>query len=265
MDSTGNSKAGTKLKDDVMYDDWEFEARVELCLRGVLAVVFGDETRPMGSESTKAVKAWVTKRDIATATIISRLDLSQFAPIRNFEEDPVGMWERLRETHQSSGLGGVVAMWRKFYALRKPVETSTMYPHIAAVRGHAEKLGRIYNDKPLDAQIIATLLVSPPGVGIFYHAIPRDVRARCSAAILVPCVLFATSLASLVSNAKSWVTTRASALNLGRSSLSLLAPPSPPTPSRRTHSDGLFAPVGAFLLRVYFPVAPYINTIVPSR
>jgi hypothetical protein len=59
-------------------------------------------------------------------------------------------------------LGGVVAMWRKFYAHRKPVETSTMRSHIAAVRGHAEKLGRIYNDKPSDAQIIATLLMSLP-------------------------------------------------------------------------------------------------------
>jgi hypothetical protein len=37
-----------------------------------------------------------------------------------------------------------------------------MHPHIAAVRGHAEKLGRIYNDKPSDAQIIATLLMSLP-------------------------------------------------------------------------------------------------------
>jgi hypothetical protein len=102
------------------------------------------------------------KRDVATATIISRLDPSQFAHVRDFEEDPVGMWERLKETHQSSGLGGVVAMWRKFYSIRKPLEISTMRPHIAAVRGHAEKLGRIYNDKPSDAQIIATLLMSLP-------------------------------------------------------------------------------------------------------
>ncbi|KAJ7649562.1 hypothetical protein DFH06DRAFT_1049535 [Mycena polygramma] len=37
-----------------------------------------------------------------------------------------------------------------------------MRAHIAAVRGHAEKLGRLYQDKPSDAQIIATLLMSLP-------------------------------------------------------------------------------------------------------
>ncbi|KAJ7116281.1 hypothetical protein C8R43DRAFT_902369 [Mycena crocata] len=37
-----------------------------------------------------------------------------------------------------------------------------MRPHIAAVRSHAERLGRLYNDKPSDAQIIATLLMSLP-------------------------------------------------------------------------------------------------------
>jgi hypothetical protein len=151
-----------KLKDDMMYDDWEFDLRAELRRRGVLAVASGAELRPLGSENSKAVKAWVTKRDVATATIIARLDPSQFAHVRDFEEDPVGMWERLKETHQSSGLGGVVAMWRKFYSIRKPLESSTMRPHIAAVRGLAEKLGRIYNDKPSDAQIIATLLMSLP-------------------------------------------------------------------------------------------------------
>jgi hypothetical protein len=162
MDWTGNLKGGLKLKDEVVYDDWEFEVRADMRRKGVLAVALGQDLRPLGSDNSKAVKAWIAKRDVATATIISRLDPSQFAHIRDFEEDPVGMWERLRETHQSSGLGGVVAMWRKFYALRKPVETSTMRPHIAAVRGHAEKLGRIYNDKPSDAQIIATLLMSLP-------------------------------------------------------------------------------------------------------
>ncbi|KAJ7891108.1 hypothetical protein B0H13DRAFT_1581584, partial [Mycena leptocephala] len=104
------------------YDDWEFEAHADMRRKGVLAVALGQDVRPLGSDNSKAVKAWITKCDVATATITSRLDPSQFAHIRDFEENPVGMWERLRETHQSSGLGGVVAMWRKFYALCKPVE-----------------------------------------------------------------------------------------------------------------------------------------------
>ncbi|KAJ7698654.1 hypothetical protein B0H17DRAFT_898030, partial [Mycena rosella] len=104
------------------YDDWEFEMCAEMRRKGVLGVAPGEDVRPMGSDNTKAVKAWIAKRDVATATIILRLDPTQFAHIRDFEEDPVGMWERLKGTHQSSGLGGVVVMWRKFYALCKPVE-----------------------------------------------------------------------------------------------------------------------------------------------
>ncbi|KAJ7620892.1 hypothetical protein DFH06DRAFT_929030, partial [Mycena polygramma] len=103
----------------VGYDDWEFETKAELRRRGVLDITLGTETRPLGSANSKAVKAWITKRDVATATIIGRLDPSQFAHVRDFEEDPAGMWERLRETHQSSGLGGVVVAWKRFYALRK--------------------------------------------------------------------------------------------------------------------------------------------------
>ncbi|KAJ7660727.1 hypothetical protein DFH06DRAFT_1400077 [Mycena polygramma] len=213
MDDTKlNTKGGTRLSDKVAYDDWEFETKAELRRRGVLDITLGTETRPLGSANSKAVKAWITKRDVATATIIGRLDISPkfsgvwwmgcwdggliwietvshsdkrssprnirfwavlwvlaptfrycrvvaflggvvtfwravvvlsgiFAHFRDFEEDPAGMWERLRETHQSSGLGGVVVAWKRFYALRKSGDHSTMRAHIAAVRGHAEKLG----------------------------------------------------------------------------------------------------------------------------
>ncbi|KAJ7203822.1 hypothetical protein GGX14DRAFT_369237 [Mycena pura] len=37
-----------------------------------------------------------------------------------------------------------------------------MRAHVASVRGHAEKLGRLYQDKPSDAQVIAILLMSLP-------------------------------------------------------------------------------------------------------
>jgi hypothetical protein len=107
------------------------------------------------------VKAWVSKRNVATATIIGRLDPSQFAHVREFEEDPAGMWQRLKETHEGI-MGGVVVVWKRFYALRKSGDPGTMRAHIAAVRGLAEKLGRLYSDKPSDAQIIATLLMSLP-------------------------------------------------------------------------------------------------------
>ncbi|KAJ7646879.1 hypothetical protein FB45DRAFT_891718 [Roridomyces roridus] len=159
----GRTKGGTKLSDRVAYDDWEFETRAELRRKGVLELTLGTETLPPFGPNSKAVKAWIAKRDVATATIIGRLDPSQFAHIRDFEEDPAAMWVRLKETHQSSGLsGGVVVAWRKFYSLCKSGDVSTMRAHIAAVRSHADRLGRLHQDKPSDAQIIATLLMSLP-------------------------------------------------------------------------------------------------------
>jgi hypothetical protein len=107
----------------------------------------GDEPRPLGSSGSE----WVSNCDVATATIIGRLDLSQFAHVRELEEDPAGMWQRLKETHEGI-LGGVVVVWEKFYALRKSGDPGTMRAHIAAVRGlAAQKLGRLYNDKPSDS------------------------------------------------------------------------------------------------------------------
>ncbi|KAJ7203823.1 hypothetical protein GGX14DRAFT_309927, partial [Mycena pura] len=102
------------------YDDWEFETRAELRKKGVLAIVLGDETRPLGSANTKSVKAFIAKCDVATATIIGRLDPSQFAHVREYEEDPAGMWAHLKKIHQNAdGLGGVIVAWRQFFALRK--------------------------------------------------------------------------------------------------------------------------------------------------
>jgi hypothetical protein len=155
-------KGGLKLSNTVDFDDWEFGMRVEFWKKAVLALVLGSETQLLSSDNLKAAKGWIAKCDVATATIIGRLDPSQFAHVREFEEDPVRMWERLRETHLCSGLGGAVVLWCKFHTLCKPGDPSSMGAHVATIRGLAEKLGCLHQDKPSDVQIIVTLLVSLP-------------------------------------------------------------------------------------------------------
>jgi hypothetical protein len=59
-------------------------------------------------------------------------------------------------------MGGVVVVWKKLYVLRKSGDPGTIRTHIAAVRSLAEKLRCLYNNKPTDTQIIATLLMSLP-------------------------------------------------------------------------------------------------------
>jgi hypothetical protein len=61
---TGDAKGGMKLSDLVVYDNWEFETRAKLPLRGVLLIVLGDKPRPLGSSGSKAVKAWIVHRDV---------------------------------------------------------------------------------------------------------------------------------------------------------------------------------------------------------
>jgi hypothetical protein len=103
------------------------------------------------------------------ATIIRKLDPSQFAHIGDFEEDPAGMWVRLKETHQCLGLGGAVVLCCTIHVLCKSDDLSSMHVHIVAIRGLAEKLGQLYDDKPPDAQLIATLLASLPCVQFPRH------------------------------------------------------------------------------------------------
>jgi hypothetical protein len=103
------------------------------------------------------------------ATIIVKLDPSQFAHIGDFKEDPAGMWARLKETHQGLGLGGAVVLWCTIHVLCKSNDLSSMRVHIAAIRSLAEKLGRLYDDKPPDVQLIATLLASLPCIQFRHH------------------------------------------------------------------------------------------------
>ncbi|KAJ7606530.1 hypothetical protein FB45DRAFT_765224, partial [Roridomyces roridus] len=122
--SAAHKAAKFKLTDETPFDDWAFDARVELRNKGVLSIVLGTDPRPIGSDNSKVVKGWVTRRDLATAVILSRLHSSQIPHVREFEEDPAGMWARLNEIHQATGLGTVTSAWRAFYALRKPIESS---------------------------------------------------------------------------------------------------------------------------------------------
>jgi hypothetical protein len=69
-----DSKGGTKLSDQVAYDDWEFGTRAEMRRRGALEIALGNETRPFSSDNSKAVKAWIANHDVATAMIVGRLD-----------------------------------------------------------------------------------------------------------------------------------------------------------------------------------------------
>jgi hypothetical protein len=174
---TGDLKGGTKLSDRVLYDEWEFEARAKLRRKGVLPIVLGDEPRPLGSSGSKAMKAWVSKCDVVMVTIIGRLDPSQLAHVREFEEDPADMWQRLKETHE-----GIMGTSWLSAALRRSSDASTMtnprtrrlLPHfscpfthltydtlIISLDSHTQKddldfvIGRLLNEEACQADLLS--------------------------------------------------------------------------------------------------------------
>lgn len=149
----------TKLNDE-NYDSWEFEIRAELKKKGVLALVEGGDSRPLGSENSKAVKGWMTKKDLAAAEIIRRLEIGQFPHVRGYEDEPTEMWTRLRAFHLASGLGSLIAMWGKFTKLTKTSDVP-MRTHIGNLRTLADKLKHL-GDAPSDALSIAVLFGSLP-------------------------------------------------------------------------------------------------------
>ncbi|KAJ7510960.1 hypothetical protein B0H11DRAFT_1639623, partial [Mycena galericulata] len=86
------------------YEDFEFATRVKLKKMRVWSIVNREEPRPAGPPTSKAVRAWISRRDEAAAEIIACVDKQQYSHIRELEEDPAAMWERLRDIFATKGL-----------------------------------------------------------------------------------------------------------------------------------------------------------------
>ena len=61
----------TKLNDE-NYDTWAFEMYAKLKRKGVLTIVEGTEGCPPESDTYKVVRAWVSRRDLATMAVLQR-------------------------------------------------------------------------------------------------------------------------------------------------------------------------------------------------
>ena len=70
---------------------------------GVWSLVEGLESRPQGSDNTKAVKAWRIRVDLALSEIVSEVEDGQLVHTR-FSRDPAEVWSRLASVHIELGL-----------------------------------------------------------------------------------------------------------------------------------------------------------------
>ena len=118
----------------VNYAEWAMMMEAWLVKKGIWEVVNGDETKPMGSLSSKAVKSFSRRQAEARAEIILHVDESQLAYVR--DPDPHVTWDTLKLTYRACGFVTRRVLRRKFFGLVKQ-EDQLMPAQIAVMESYA--------------------------------------------------------------------------------------------------------------------------------
>lgn len=132
----GRNDSFEKL-DEENYVDWAWQMKAHLVSKDLWDVVDGSEGRPMGSEGSRAVKAFRKKQRLACAEIILHVDKSQRAHTR--DDDPAIVWTALESNHQARGLSSRMALLRLFFSSVMSAE-QTVSSWIAHVKDLAYRL-----------------------------------------------------------------------------------------------------------------------------
>ncbi|ESK88529.1 hypothetical protein Moror_3199 [Moniliophthora roreri MCA 2997] len=115
-----------KLKGEENYRAWEYRTRVAVRAANLLETLMGEDEKPNGGPSSKAVKAWKNRRDAATEMLVKRLEDKVLTHAKGFDEDPVGLWAHLTAIFGGSGVGVAVRMWREFSNVKYRGEEMTI-------------------------------------------------------------------------------------------------------------------------------------------
>jgi gag-polypeptide of LTR copia-type/Zinc knuckle len=158
MSEQHSSHKTPKLDNDNYYA-WSYRMEMKLRKLGVWNIVNGTESRPVGSDNHKVVKAWQTRVDLALSEIIGEVSDSQLVHTR-VSRDPADIWERLQATHVSQGLGSIIAIWQRFFTLKKADDTSVQ-AHASVIRELADRLTGL-GDGPSETLMVSVLMLSLP-------------------------------------------------------------------------------------------------------
>lgn len=114
------------------YPKWLFAIKALLTRKGLWDITSKPtaDTRPMGSENAKPVKAWCAKVAEARAELILNVDPSQYPHIQSTEANTV--WEALRSVHQARSFGTRLTQCRTFWCMAKHAD-QTMTSWVADV------------------------------------------------------------------------------------------------------------------------------------
>ncbi|OJT12658.1 Retrovirus-related Pol polyprotein from transposon TNT 1-94 [Trametes pubescens] len=122
------------------YAEWAMLMEALLVRKGLWDVASGEETRPLGSDNAKAVKAWKRKTAEARAEIVLNIEPSELPHVRS--QDAAEVWENLRAIHQARGFGTRLSRRRAFFQMAMHRDQS-MSAWIADVRRAAFQLAEI--------------------------------------------------------------------------------------------------------------------------
>ena len=188
----------SKLTDD-NYPEWAVAMEALLVKRGLWDVTSAPETdtRPAGSDNTKAVRSWRAKITEARAEIILNLDPTQYPHIQSTDAHEV--WTELRRVHLARGFGTRVAHRRALWRMAKRSD-QPMTAWIADVRRAAFRLEEIgapvseedrilvlTNGLPDSySQLIVTLDSTPPGDLTLENVITRLLNEEARQVVSTP-------------------------------------------------------------------------------
>ena len=154
-----NSSHKIPKLDNNNYYAWSYRMEMKLRKLGVWNIVNGTESRPIGSDNHKVVKAWQTRVDLALSEIIGEVSDSQLVHTR-VSRNPADIWERLQATHVSQGLGSIISIWQHFFTLKKANDTSVQ-AHASVIRELADRLTGL-GDGPSETLMVSVLMLLLP-------------------------------------------------------------------------------------------------------
>ena len=129
-----------RLNDD-NYAEWVVGIEALLTRKGLWEVTSAPatDTRPNGSDNTKAVRSWSAKIAEARAELILNIEPTQYAHVQSTDAHEV--WSELRRVHLARGFGTRLAHRRALWRMcKRPDQSMTSY--IADVRRAAFRLRR---------------------------------------------------------------------------------------------------------------------------
>lgn len=154
----GETKFAKLTRDN--YWTWHKSMKMYLVTHGLDGVVFGTESRPLGGDDTKAVKAWAQKKRHAWGQMGLRVDGSQLGYFDDLEDEPGQVWKKLESVHEPRGLATAVALKARLGVLRRDPTKQTVHDYVSEIEEIRQRLAQ-QKMPASDAEIIAALMRQP--------------------------------------------------------------------------------------------------------